>query len=186
VARRFQVPVFLYEEAARAPHRRNLEDIRRGQFEGLPEKMKDPQWAPDFGPAAPHPTAGASVVGARAPLIAFNINLATPDVAIAKAIAKTIRASSGGFSCVKAMGVRLEARNIAQVSINMTNFRVTPLYQVFEAVNGEAERKGVSVIGSEIVGLIPAAALVNCSEQLLRLENFKPSQILENRMREAG
>ncbi len=183
VARRFSVPVFLYEEAARAPHRRNLEDIRRGQFEGLAEKLKDPQWAPDFGPATPHPSAGASVIGARAPLIAFNINLDTPDIQVAKAIAKTIRTSSGGFPCVKAMGVRLEARNIAQVSINMTDYRRTPLFQVFDAVCAEAERLGVTVVGSEIVGLLPAAALANCSEQLLRLENFRPSQILEYRIK---
>lgn len=185
VAERFGVPVFLYEEAATAPHRRNLEDIRRGQFEGLPEKLKDPQWAPDFGPPQPHPSAGASAVGARAPLIAFNINLGTPDVEIAKRIAKAIRHSSGGYRYVKAMGILLQQRNVAQVSINMTDYTKTPLHRVFETVRAEAARHGVNVIGSEIVGLVPAQALVDAADYFLRLEGFNPSQVLERRMREA-
>lgn len=184
VAERFGVPVFLYEEAATAPHRRNLEDIRRGQFEGLPEKLKDPQWAPDFGPPQAHPSAGASVVGARAPLIAFNINLGTPDVEIAKRIAKAIRHSSGGYRHVKAMGVLLQQRNVAQVSINMTDFTKTPLHRVFESVRAEAARYGVDVIGGEIVGLVPAQALLDAADYFLRLEGFNPSQVLERRMRE--
>src|SRR5215813_1090616 len=122
VAERFRVPVYLYEEAASAPHRRNLEDVRRGQFEGLAEKMRDPQWKPDFGPATPHPTAGAAIIGARMPLIAYNVNLGTADLEVAKRIAKAIRHSSGGFRHVKAMGVMLEERKLAQVSINMTDF----------------------------------------------------------------
>jgi glutamate formiminotransferase len=185
LAERFRVPVFLYEEAASAPHRRNLEDIRRGQFEGLAEKMKDPAWAPDFGPPAPHPSAGASVVGARMPLIAYNINLGTSDLEIAKRIAKAIRHSSGGYRFVKAMGVMLEERKLAQVSINMTDFKKTPLHRVFETVAAEAARHGVNVLGSEIVGLVPAEALIDAADHFLRLEGFSPSQVLERRIREA-
>jgi len=184
-AERFGVPVFLYEEAASAPHRRHLEDIRRGQFEGLGEKMKDPAWAPDFGPAAPHSSAGASVVGARMPLIAYNVNLGTSDLEIAKRIAKAIRHSSGGYRFVKAMGVMLEERRVAQVSINMTDFKRTPLHRVFETVAAEAARHGVNVVGSEIVGLVPAEALIDAAEHFLRLEAFSPSQVLERRIREA-
>jgi glutamate formiminotransferase / 5-formyltetrahydrofolate cyclo-ligase len=185
VAERFQVPVFLYEEAATAPHRRNLEDVRRGQFEGLAERMRDPQWQPDFGPAAPHPSAGAVVVGARMPLIAYNINLDTPDVEIAKRIAKAIRHSGGGYRFVKAMGVMLEERNVAQVSINMTDYKKTPLFRVFETVRSEAARYGVSVIGSEIVGLVPSQALIDAADHFLRLEDFDPAQILERKVRQA-
>ncbi len=182
-AGRHGLPVFLYEEAATAPHRRNLEDIRRGQFEGLAEKMRDPLWAPDFGPAAPHPTAGASVVGARMPLIAYNINLGTADLEVARRIAKAIRHSTGGYRHVKAMGVMLEQRKLAQVSINMTDFKRTPLHRVFETVRSEAERHGVHVVGSEIVGLVPAEALFDAAEHYLRLEAFSPEQVLERKMR---
>jgi glutamate formiminotransferase len=184
VAQRFALPVYLYEEAASAPHRRNLEDIRRGQFEGLAEKMKDAQWAPDFGPSTPHLSAGAVVIGARMPLIAYNINLGTPDVEIAKKIAKAIRHSNGGYRFVKAMGVLLEERQVAQVSINMTDFKRTPLFRVFETVSAEAARYGVPVIGSEIIGLVPADALLDCADHWLRLEGFTRSQVLENRIRE--
>src|SRR6266571_816382 len=184
VAGRFRVPVFLYEEAAAAPHRRNLEDIRRGEFEGLNDKMRDPQWAPDFGPSAPHASAGASVVGARMPLIAYNVNLGTSDLEVAKRIAKAIRFSSGGYRFVKAMGVMLQQRNQAQVSINMTDFKKTPLSRVFETVKAEAARYGVSVVGSEIVGLVPAEALIDAADHFLRLERFDPSQVLERRIRE--
>jgi glutamate formiminotransferase / 5-formyltetrahydrofolate cyclo-ligase len=185
VAERFQIPVFLYEEAATAPHRRNLEDVRRGQFEGLAERMRDPLWKPDFGPPEPHPSAGAVVVGARMPLIAYNINLGTPDVEIARRIAKAIRQSSGGYRFVKAMGVMLEERNVAQVSINMTDYKKTPLFRVFETVRSEAARYGVSVIGSEIVGLVPSEALIDTADHFLRLEDFDPAQILERKIREA-
>jgi glutamate formiminotransferase len=184
VAERFSVPVFLYEEAASAPHRRNLEDVRRGQFEGLAEKLADPQWRPDFGPGAPHPSAGASVVGARMPLIAYNINLGTDDLEVARRIAKAIRQSSGGFRHCKAMGVMLEARKVAQVSINMTDFKKTPLFRVFETVKSEAARYGVNVIGSEIVGLVPTEALVDAADHFLRLENFTSAQLLERKIRE--
>jgi len=185
VAERFGVPVFLYEEAATAAHRRNLEDVRRGQFEALAERMRDPAWQPDFGPTAPHPSAGAVVVGARMPLIAYNINLGTPDVEIARRIAKGIRHSSGGYRFVKAMGVMLEERNLAQVSINMTDYKKTPLFRVFETVRSEAARYGVSVIGSEIVGLVPSEALIDAADHFLRLEDFDPAQILERKIREA-
>jgi glutamate formiminotransferase len=185
VAERFQIPVFLYEEAAAAPHRRNLEDVRRGQFEGLGERMRDPLWAPDFGPAQPHPSAGAVVVGARMPLIAYNINLGTADVEIARRIAKAIRQSSGGYRYVKAMGVMLEERNLAQVSINMTDYKKTPLFRVFETVRAEAARYGVSVVGSEIVGLVPSEALIDAADHFLRLEDFDPAQILERKVRQA-
>jgi len=185
VATRFELPVFLYEEAASAPHRRNLEDVRRGQFEGLAERMRDPLWKPDFGPAEPHASAGAVVVGARMPLIAYNINLGTPDVEIARRIAKAIRQSSGGYRFVKAMGVMLEERGVAQVSINMTDYKKTPLFRVFETVRSEAARYGVSVIGSEIVGLVPSEALIDAADHFLRLEDFDPAQILERKIREA-
>jgi glutamate formiminotransferase len=184
IAERFSVPVYLYEDAASAPERRNLEDVRRGEFEGLGAKMADPLWAPDFGPKRPHASAGASVVGARAPLIAYNVNLGTSDVEIAKRIAKGIRHSSGGFRHVKAMGITLQERGLAQVSINMTDFTKTPLHRVFETVRAEAARYGVNVVGSEIVGLVPAQALVDAADYFLRLETFNPSQVLERRIRE--
>ena len=184
VARRFQVPVFLYEEASTNPTRKNLEDIRRGEFEGLAAKMSKPEWAPDYGPPAPHPSAGASVIGARMPLIAYNINLATDRLDVAKKIAAAIRYSSGGFRYVKAMGIALEDRGIVQVSMNLTNYEKTPIFRVFEAVKREAERYGVTILESEIVGLVPAAALVGTAEHVLQLSSFTGNQILENRLRE--
>jgi glutamate formiminotransferase len=186
VARRFNVPVFLYEEAASAPARRNLEDIRRGEFEGLAAKMTAPEWAPDFGPASPHPTAGASVIGARMPLIAYNINLATDRLDVAKKIAAAIRHSSGGFRFVKAMGIALDDRGIVQVSMNLTNYEKTPIHRVFEVVKREAARYGVNVLESEIVGLVPAAALVATADYFLQLASFKANQVLETKLRESG
>ena len=183
VARRHNLPVFLYEEAAAVPARRNLEDIRRGEFEGLAAKLQQPEWAPDFGPATPHPTAGASVIGARVALIAYNINLATNRLDVAKTIAAAIRHSSGGFRYVKAMGLALSDRGIVQVSMNLTNFEKTPMFRVFEAVKREAERHGVSVLESEIVGLVPAAALTASAAWYLQLEGFTDDQILENKLR---
>jgi glutamate formiminotransferase/formiminotetrahydrofolate cyclodeaminase len=184
--RRFQVPVYLYEAAARRPDRVNLENIRRGQFEGLREEVAvNPDRAPDVGEPRLHPTAGAVVVGARKYLIAYNINLGTPDVAIAKRIARAIRYSSGGFRYVKAMGVPLTSRNLAQVSMNLTDFEQTPLHRVFETVRAEAERAGIAVVGSEIVGLIPKKALEMAAEYYLRAENFHPNVVLENRLAEA-
>jgi glutamate formiminotransferase len=183
VAARFGVPIFLYEEAATSPSRRNLEDIRRGEFEGLADKMARPEWAPDFGPAQPHVSAGASVMGARMPLIAYNINLATDRVEVAKKIAAAIRLSSGGFRYVKAMGVRVEDRQLAQVSMNLTNFEKTPIFRVFEVVKREAARYGVAVLESEIVGLVPSAALVDAAQYYLQLERFGADQVLENKIR---
>jgi glutamate formiminotransferase len=182
IAKDFGVPVYLYEDSASSEPRRNLAEIRKGQFEGFAEKMKDPRWAPDFGPAEPHPSAGVVAVGARAFLIAYNINLATKDLAIADRIAKAIRHLSGGFRYVKAMGVELAERGIVQVSINMTNFKKTPLHRVFECVRSEAERHGVAIVGSEIVGLSPAEALYAAAEHYLRLEGFSAEQVLETKL----
>jgi glutamate formiminotransferase len=184
VAERFALPVYLYEEASSNPLRKNLEDIRRGEFEGLAAKMATGGWAPDYGPPTPHPTAGASVIGARMPLIAYNINLATDRLDVAKKIAAAIRFSSGGFRYVKAMGVTLADRNIVQVSINLTNYEKTPMLRVFEAVQHEAERYGVNVLESEIVGLVPSAALIDTAQSALQLAGFRRTQILETRLRE--
>jgi glutamate formiminotransferase len=184
VAQRFGVPVFLYEDSASAEGRRNLADVRKGQFEGFAEKMKDPIWKADFGPAQPHPSAGAVAMGARAFLIAYNINLGTRELAVADRIAKAIRHLSGGFRYVKAMGVELAERGIVQVSINMTNYKKTPLHRVFECVRSEAERHGVPIVGSEIVGLTPAEALYMAAEHYLRLERFSAEQVLETKLLE--
>jgi glutamate formiminotransferase len=183
VAEKFRVPVYLYEEAADNPLRKNLEDIRRGEFEGLVAKMQQPGWAPDFGPSSPHPSAGASVIGARMPLIAYNINLNTDRLDVAKKIAAAIRQSSGGFRYVKALGVKVDDRNLAQVSMNLTNFEKTPIFRVFETVKREAARYGVNVLESEIVGLVPSAALVSAAEYYLQLERFSMPQILEEKLR---
>ena len=184
VAARFGLPVYLYENASTNAARKNLEDIRRGEFEGLAAKMAQPAWAPDFGPAAPHVSAGASVIGARMPLIAYNINLATNRLAVAKKIAAAIRMSSGGLRFVKAMGIPLEDRGIVQVSMNLTNYEKTPIYRVFDLVKREAERYGVQVLESEIVGLVPSAALTQTAEYFLRLEGFSSNQILEKKLAE--
>jgi len=184
LAQRHDLPVYLYEEAASAPHRRDLAAVRRGEFEGFAEKMRDPQWRPDFGPPRVHPSAGCTAVGAREFLIAFNINLTTGDLEVARRIAQAIRHSSGGLRYVKAMGVMLEERRQAQVSINMTNFRGTPLHRVFEMVRVEAARYGAAIAGSEIVGLVPQDALVQAAEFYLRLEGFDPRRILERRLEE--
>ena len=183
VAERFAVPVFLYEEAASTPARRNLEDIRRGEFEGLERKLQQPEWAPDFGPSAPHASFGATVIGARMPLIAYNINLATDRLDVAKKIAAAIRMSSGGYRFVKAMGLALEDRGIVQVSMNLTNYEKTPIFRVFETVKREAARYGVTVLESEIVGLVPSAALTQAAEFYLQLEGFRVEQVLESRLR---
>ncbi len=176
------IPVFLYEESASAPHRKNLAAVRKGQFEGMGQKMKEEKWRPDFGTDV-HPTAGAVAVGARMPLVAYNINLDTPDIRVADKIARTIRESGGGLKHVKSIGVMLEDRNIAQVSINMCNFAATPLYRVFELVRIEAERYGARIIGSEIIGLTPMDALIDTAEYYLKLEGFdKKSQVLENHL----
>jgi glutamate formiminotransferase / 5-formyltetrahydrofolate cyclo-ligase len=184
LADRYGLPVYLYEDAATSPDRQNLANIRKGEFEGLAAKMAEPAWIPDFGPRAPHPSGGATVVGARAPLVAYNINLGTSDLAIADRIAKAIRHLSGGYRFVKAMAVKLDARGQVQVSINMTNFEKTPLHRVFETVKSEASRHGVAVVGSEIVGLVPQAALLAAAEHYLRLEADPGPQVLENKLLE--
>jgi glutamate formiminotransferase / 5-formyltetrahydrofolate cyclo-ligase len=183
-AQQFELPIFLYEKAASAPHRTNLADIRKGQFEGMAEKLKDPAWRPDFGPSKVHPTAGVTAIGVRMPLVAYNVNLDTADLAIADRIAKAVRHISGGLRFVKAMGVELKDRGIVQVSINMTDYQKTALYRVFELIRIEARRYGVNVLGSEIVGLTPMEALIDSAAYYLGLENFSMQQILEARILE--
>lgn len=180
---RFRIPVYFYEAAAQRPDRTNLENIRKGQFEGLSDEvLRNPDRAPDVGEARLHATAGATVVGARKFLIAYNINLNTPDLEIAKRIGKNIRFSNGGLRHVKAMGVDLQARHLAQVSINLTDFEQTPIHRVFEMVKREAERYGVFIVGSEIVGLIPKRAIELTTDFYLQLENFSPAQVFENKL----
>lgn len=177
------IPIYLYEAAARTPERKNLENIRRGQFEGLrDEAVTNPDRAPDIGGPALHATAGATVVGARKFLIAYNINLNTSDAGVAMAIAKTIRQSSGGMPCVKALGVMLRSRNLAQVTMNLTDFETTPVHMVYDAVAREAAAYGVSIAGSEVIGLIPKRALELAAAHYLRIEEFDPLMILENRL----
>ncbi len=166
------IPVFLYEDSASREERRNLATVRKGEFEGMPEKLLEEDWAPDFGERKIHPTAGITAVGARMPLVAFNVNLDTSDVEIAKKIAKAIRASGGGFKYCKALGIMLEDRNIAQVSMNMVNYEGTPLYYAFEMIRTLADRYGARIIGSEVVGLLPAKALIDCAEHYLKIEDF--------------
>ena len=187
VAAAHQLPMYLYEEAATTPARRNLEDIRRGEFEGLAAKMARPEWAPDFGPSAPHVSAGASVIGARMALIAYNINLATDRLDVAKRIATAVRHSSGGLRFVKAMGVTLADRGIVQVSMNLTNYEKTPIHRVFEFVRREAARYGVTVLESEIIGLVPSAALTASAAWFLQMnDEFSDAQILETQLRQSS
>ena len=175
-----KIPSFLYEDSATRPERRNLATCRKGQFEGMPEKLLQPEWAPDFGERKIHPTAGITAIGARMPLVAFNVNLATSDVEIAKKIAKVIRGSSGGFRSCKAMGFMLVDRGIAQVSMNMVNYEDTPLYVVYEMIRSLAERYGTYIVDSEIVGLTPAKAMIDCAEFYLKARDFDcHNQIME-------
>lgn len=177
--RTFHLPVFLYEESAASPERKSLPDIRRGEFEGMPRKLEDPLWKPDFGDAAIHPTAGVVAVGARRPLVAFNVNLDTNRMAVATAIARAVRYQSGGLACCRAIAVNLKERGIVQVSMNMTDYTRTPLYRALELVRIEAKRYGVNVLGSEIVGLVPADALTQSAVYYMGLEDFTTEQILE-------
>jgi glutamate formiminotransferase len=175
-----KIPSFLYEDSATRPERRNLAKCRKGQFEGMPEKLLEPDWAPDYGERKIHPTAGITAIGARMPLVAFNVNLDTDNLEIAKAIAKAIRGSSGGFQYCKALGIMLEDRNIAQVSMNMVNYEGTPLFYAYEMIRALADRYGVRIIGSELVGITPAKALIDCAEYYLKLENFNcREQVME-------
>lgn len=184
IAEKLEIPVYLYEEAAKNPARRALPDIRKGQYEGLKTEIEKPERRPDYGPARMHPTAGATVVGARQFLIAYNINLDTSDVNIAKKIANCIREAKGGYKYVRAMGVSVQVgdREVAQVSINMVNYQGTPLFRVFETVKSEAARYGVNVIGSEIIGLSPMQALLDVAEFYLRLDGFDRKQVLEDNL----
>lgn len=177
------LPSFLYEEAASSENRRNLAAVRKGQFEGMAEKLLEEEWAPDFGEKQIHPTAGIVGISARFPMIAFNVNLGTSDIEIANKIARRVRYSSGGFAFCKAIGVYLKDKNIAQVSMNMTNYEKTPLHLVFETIASEAKRYGVNVIESEIIGLVPSACLVDTAKYYLQAHDFEPSiQVLENRL----
>ena len=186
IADRFGIPVYWYEAAAVDDRRRPLEAVRRGQFEGLPAKMRDPGWGPDCGPATPHPSAGASAVGARAPLIAFNVNLTTDDLAAARRIAGRIRERDGGLPGVKALGIRLGHRGIAQVSTNIVDYRRTSLETVVDAVTSEAGALGVEVGGTELVGLVPADALPSAGVERLRIVGFTPDRVLDVRLRRAA
>lgn len=183
-ADRLKLPIFLYEESASAPHRRNLAEIRKGQFEGMPEKLLKPEWKPDFGPETVHPSAGVTAVGARMPLVAYNVNLGTANIEIADDIARKVRHLSGGLRYCKALGIELKDRGLVQVSMNMTDYTKTALYRAFELIHIEARRWGVPVVGSEIVGLVPMGALVDTAAYYLQLENFSLEQVLEYRVYE--
>ena len=181
-AERYGQPFYLYEKSATAPHRVDLANIRKGQFEGLREKMKDPMWKPDFGPDTIHPTGGATAIGARMPLICFNVNLDTPNPEIARQIALRVRHIGGGLHFVKALGIALEDRNQSQVSMNLTDYTRTSVYTAFEMVKMEARRYGVRVVGSEVVGIVPMQSLLDCAEYYLQIEDFSMDQVLESHL----
>ena len=183
-AAKYNLPVFLYEASASRAERRNLSDIRKGQFEGMAEKIKHPDWRPDYGPAQIHPTAGVAAIGARMPLVAFNVNLGTDRLEIAESIARKVRHLSGGFRYCKALGIELKDRGMVQVSMNLTNTSKTSIYRVLEMIRVEARRYGVNVVGSEIVGLVPMEALIDSAAYYLRLEGFSMKQVIEARMME--
>jgi glutamate formiminotransferase/formiminotetrahydrofolate cyclodeaminase len=186
IAERYKIPVYLYDQSARIPARRDLAYVRKGQFEGIREEIRtNPERKPDFGPCEVHPTAGVTAIGARFPLVAYNVYLRTTDLKIAQEIARSIRFSGGGLRYLKALGFEIKPRNQVQVSMNLTNYEATPIHRVFDLVRREAERYGVPVACSEIVGLVPQNALNASAEYYLRLENFSRSQILENRLSEA-
>lgn len=184
VAEAYNLPVFLYEKSASAPHRENLAAIRKGEFEGMAEKIHQPEWKSDFGPAERHPTAGTVAIGARMPLVAYNINLDTPSLEIAHGIAKKVRFIGGGLRFCKAMGVELKERGITQVSMNLTDYSKTAIYRAHEMVRFEARRYGVNIVGSEIIGLVPMEALIDTAAYYLGLENFSMQQVLESRIME--
>jgi glutamate formiminotransferase len=183
-AEKYRLPVFLYEKSASAPYRENLASVRKGEFEGLAEKMQLPEWQADFGPPEPHPTAGAVAVGARMPLVAYNVNLGTGDLEIANAIARKVRHVGGGLRFCKAMGVALHDQGITQVSMNLTDYTKTAIYRAHELVRIEAQRYGVPVVGAEVIGLVPMAALVDSAAYYLGLENFSINQVLEAKLME--
>lgn len=183
VGEKLSVPVYLYEAAATRPDRENLADVRRGEYEGIKAEIEiNPDRKPDFGPSSVHPKAGATAIGARMPLIAFNVYLGTKDVRVAKKIAKAIRFAGGGLRYVKALGFDIKERGIVQISMNLVNYLGTPIFTVFEMIKSEAQRYGVPIVSSEIVGLTPINAMVDVADFYLRLENFKKGQILENKL----
>lgn len=177
---RYGQPFYLYEKSASAPHRVDLSNIRKGEFEGLSEKMKDPRWKPDYGPGTIHPTGGATAIGARMPLICFNVNLDTANTELAHQIALRVRYSGGGLRYVKAMGITLEDRKQTQVTMNLTDYTKTSIYSAFEMIKMEARRYGVRVVGSELVGIVPMKSLLDCAEYYLQIEDFSTDQILES------
>ena len=182
IASRFEVPVYLYEKAATAVHRENLAVVRKGQYEGFFEKIKEDKWVPDYGTTEVNVKGGCVAIGARVPLVAYNVNLGTDNLEIADKIAKSVRHIGGGLRFVKAMGVKLEDRNIVQVSMNLVNYEKTAVYRAFEMIKMEAKRYGVPVVGSEVIGLLPMEALIQCAEYYLQIENFSMDQILEKRI----
>lgn len=184
VSEKYGLPVFLYEKAATDPRRENLANIRKGEFEGMAEKIKLPEWKPDYGPAEIHPTAGAVVIGARMPLVAFNVNLNTNRMDIANKIARNVRFLNGGLRYCKAIGIELKDREMVQISMNMTDYTKTALYRSFELIRIEAARYGVTIAGSEIIGLLPMEALIDTAVYYLGIEDFSMEQILENRLME--
>jgi len=183
-ATKYGLPIFLYEQSATRPERQNLAIIRKGQFEAMAEKLAQPEWKPDFGPQQIHPTAGVTAMGARMPLVAYNVNLDTNQLEIADSIAKKVRHISGGLRYCKGIGIELKDRGIVQVSMNMTDYTKTALYRVFELIRIEARRYGVSVVGSEVIGLVPMEALIDSASYYLGLENFSMEQVLEYRIYE--
>ena len=184
VGEKYNLPVFLYEKSATQLHRENLANVRKGEFEGLKDKMLSSDWKPDFGPLHPHPTAGAVAVGARMPLVAYNVNIGTSNIEIATAIAKKVRHIGGGLKFCKAMGVELKERGITQVSMNLTDFTKTSIYRAHEMVRMEAKRYGVPVVGGEVIGSVPMEALVDSAAYYLGLENFSINQVLEAKLME--
>jgi glutamate formiminotransferase len=183
-ATKYELPIFLYEQSASKPGRQNLAAIRKGQFEAMAAKLAQPEWTPDFGPQQIHPTAGVTAMGARMPLVAYNVNLDTNQLEIADLIAKKVRHISGGLRYCKGIGISLKDRGIVQVSMNMTDYSKTALYRVFELIRIEARRYGVNVIGSEVIGLVPMEALIDTAAYYLGLENFSMEQVLEYRIYE--
>lgn len=182
IGEELNISVYLYEKSASSTSRENLAHVRKGEYEAMALKLKEEGWDPDFGPRELNIKSGVTAVGARMPLVAFNINLGTNDISIAKKIAKIIRASGGGYTYCKALGIDIKERDIVQVSMNMVDYTKTSLFRVFDTVEREAKRYGVNVIGSEIIGLVPMNALIDTADYYLRLDNFDVSQILEKRM----
>ncbi|MDX1438155.1 MAG: glutamate formimidoyltransferase, partial [Anaerolineales bacterium] len=179
VGRELEIPVYLYEEAATRPERQTLPKIRKGQYEGLEEKMRDPDWAPDAGPNEFNPKSGGTVTGVRISLIAFNVNLRTTDLSVADRIARSVRFINGGYRFVRAMGIELEDQHMVQVSMNLVNYEKTPIHRVFETIKSEAARYGVAVAGTELVGPVPLSALNDLVMFYLQVHDFSMDQIIE-------